>query len=316
MFNIPDKTAARFIEWVKSFTDLLTVPKLKRLEGKAEAETIKEISKAKTEAQALEEEGLQKVAQSRIDFIKKHNIKDITIKAAEQILLNDTDVSEDTDVEEDWFYKFYDFAGQVSDDSVQEIWAKILAGEVNSPGSYSKRTLSILSNLSKQDAELLVKIKNLLITVGGRFYFPTYFTTAEEQELLNITYEDILMLQEVGILYESSSQLTIHSSQDLIIYFGGKEFAFRLKPLPEHVHSMTVPLTILPVTIAGIQLLNLTESPTEYNATDIIKRYGEHVKISYSEVEVFEITRNKRNTKDYTRNRLLLNYPFRYNKLV
>jgi len=37
---------------------------------------------------------------------------------------------------------------------MQALWAKLLAGEANSPGSYSKRTIDLLSSLDKTDALL------------------------------------------------------------------------------------------------------------------------------------------------------------------
>ncbi len=42
----------------------------------------------------------------------------------------------------------------ISDDEMQTLWAKVLAGEANSPGTYSKRTVNLLSDLDKKDALL------------------------------------------------------------------------------------------------------------------------------------------------------------------
>ena len=56
----------------------------------------------------------------------------------------------------DFFYRFYDNAGKVSDEEMQELWAKILAGEINQPGEYSLKTLLVLSSFSKT-METLVK---------------------------------------------------------------------------------------------------------------------------------------------------------------
>jgi uncharacterized protein DUF2806 len=41
---------------------------------------------------------------------------------------------------------------------MQHIWAKVLAGEANSPGTYSKRTVNFLGSLDKQDALLFTKL--------------------------------------------------------------------------------------------------------------------------------------------------------------
>jgi len=41
---------------------------------------------------------------------------------------------------------------------MQHIWAKVLAGEANSPGTYSKGTVNFLGSLDKQDALLFTKL--------------------------------------------------------------------------------------------------------------------------------------------------------------
>jgi hypothetical protein len=48
---------------------------------------------------------------------------------------------------------FFDKSWIVSDGEMQDLWASILAGEANSPGTYSKRTVNFLGDLDKKDAE-------------------------------------------------------------------------------------------------------------------------------------------------------------------
>jgi hypothetical protein len=42
---------------------------------------------------------------------------------------------------------------------MQNLWAQVLAGEANSPGTYSKRTVNFLSSLDKKDAALIYSSK-------------------------------------------------------------------------------------------------------------------------------------------------------------
>lgn len=51
-----------------------------------------------------------------------------------------------------------DGASHAYEDEVRELWGRILAGEVNKPGSFSKRTLSIVSDMGKADAESFMKL--------------------------------------------------------------------------------------------------------------------------------------------------------------
>lgn len=116
----------------------------------ARAEADAEIVKAHSEIEITE---LQQRAVNRFlheEAKKQDNIESITNKALPY-------VREDANparIEDDWITSFFDKCRLISDEQMQELWARILAGEANSPGSYSKRTISILSSLDKNDALL------------------------------------------------------------------------------------------------------------------------------------------------------------------
>ena len=79
------------------------------------------------------------------------NMETITAKALPQI----SDQAKTENVEDDWITNFFDKCRIISDESMQSIWSKILAGEANTPGSYSKRTVNFLADLDKKDANLI-----------------------------------------------------------------------------------------------------------------------------------------------------------------
>ena len=62
------------------------------------------------------------------------------------------------DVDHDWTARFFAEVQDVSSEKMQQIWAKILAGEVETPGRTSMQTLSILKNMSQRDAELFERV--------------------------------------------------------------------------------------------------------------------------------------------------------------
>jgi hypothetical protein len=57
-------------------------------------------------------------------------------------------------VEQDWVVRFFNYAQDISDEQMQELWAKILAGEVSQPGSFSPFTLHIVHLLGADDARV------------------------------------------------------------------------------------------------------------------------------------------------------------------
>ncbi|MCD8030130.1 MAG: DUF2806 domain-containing protein [Bacteroides sp.] len=66
-------------------------------------------------------------------------------------------------VDPDWSARFFDYAQDISDETIQVIWGKILAGEVERPGRFSKRTLAVLRNLSKSEGEYFVELSQYVI---------------------------------------------------------------------------------------------------------------------------------------------------------
>jgi hypothetical protein len=62
----------------------------------------------------------------------QENIESITGKAIP--LLSET--AKPADVQNDWFTHIFDRCRLVSDDDMQGLWAKILAGEANNPGAF------------------------------------------------------------------------------------------------------------------------------------------------------------------------------------
>lgn len=63
----------------------------------------------------------------------------------------------------DWATAFYDSAKDSSDEEIQVLWGKILAGEIAHHGKFYKRTLSILKNLESEEAKHFVELVPLLI---------------------------------------------------------------------------------------------------------------------------------------------------------
>lgn len=70
----------------------------------------------------------------------------------------------------DWFIRFFEDCGNISDEQMQELWAKVLAGETAQPGTYSLRILDVLRNLSKDEAEALQTLASYAIPVHGQYY--------------------------------------------------------------------------------------------------------------------------------------------------
>lgn len=101
------------------------------------------------------------------------------------------------EVSDDWIAEFMDKARLVSDEDFQVIWAKILAGEMEKPGSYSLRTLGSLKNLSKTEASLFMKLASLAFQNYGRFYLTSDMFLLNKY---NAYLAEILKMEECGLI--------------------------------------------------------------------------------------------------------------------
>jgi hypothetical protein len=111
---------------------------------------------------------------------------------AEEELENNYSEGSDEDIDPDWFVRWRDSVEKVGSEDLQRLWAKALAGELASPGSYSLRTLEFIKNISKLEAHEISKLAPYSIT-GTIFK-----VKAIEDAGLNFNY--LLEMEELGIL--------------------------------------------------------------------------------------------------------------------
>jgi hypothetical protein len=92
------------------------------------------------------------------DAVRKEvNVAKAVLRAEEE-LRDDQSTPPGGKPDDDWLYRWRDYAGSVSSDELQAIWGRILAGEIKSPGLYSYRLLDFVRNLTKDEAALIEKV--------------------------------------------------------------------------------------------------------------------------------------------------------------
>lgn len=69
---------------------------------------------------------------------------------------------------EDWVYRFIDYCKDVGAEDVQQVWSRILAGELEQPGSIPFRLMHTVSLMTKSDAEIFCDFcPRAIQTAGG-----------------------------------------------------------------------------------------------------------------------------------------------------
>ena len=119
---------------------------------KAEAEAKAAMIQAKSDIEVAD---LNRRTEARVasESIKQQvNMEGITYAALSY--LNSDAAPQSQDMEDDWVTNFFEKCRNVSDEEMQRAWARILAGEANNPGSFSRKTVNVMADLGKADAEL------------------------------------------------------------------------------------------------------------------------------------------------------------------
>lgn len=98
--------------------------------------------------------------------------------------------------------RFYDIVGNISDEEMQAIWARILAGEIHRKGTYSLQLLDILKKFTQKQAELFNRVCSHCFISGDNVYIPN---DNEYLQFANITYQDILDLDALGLINSSGT---------------------------------------------------------------------------------------------------------------
>lgn len=86
---------------------------------------------------------------------RQANIEAVVGRAAVEIGERD---APDSEPDHDWTARFFNEAQDVSSEEMQTLWAKVLAGQVERPGSTSIRTLGVLRDLDRSAAVTFRKL--------------------------------------------------------------------------------------------------------------------------------------------------------------
>ncbi|MFD2022009.1 DUF2806 domain-containing protein [Pseudocitrobacter faecalis] len=202
----------KLIEKVSDAIGVLYEPTKIRKKAKAEAE-----AKRTELISKLELEGIEKRAVDR--FLKREtkrqeNIENITIQAARS--LSDTDNV--SGIDENWIEAFFKECEDISDEQMQTLWSRILSEEAKSKGSFSRRTLKLLSTLSTEEANL--------ITFFGKFVWQAsnltpILTHDNNGGTEGMTFGQLALLDSLGVIQLGFGyNLTFMKKIGHIYYYG------------------------------------------------------------------------------------------------
>jgi len=153
------KPATVLIEKISDAIGGLFKPWQMRRVAQAEAETEKISALSRIEVSELEQRSLHRLLTE--EAMKQANMESITRKALPGL----QDDARPNEVEDDWLTNFFEKCRLISDHDMQKLWARVLSGEANKPGTFSKRTVDFIGTLDKSDATLFTNLCSYIWTL-------------------------------------------------------------------------------------------------------------------------------------------------------
>ena len=222
-FNSP-VTDARYADWgvmeesSMSLIDLSNISKpantlIRKISDASgvifEPNKIRRIARAKADAALIQAESdLQitdlhrRAARRWIEEEARYqkNIEDITSGALPDL----KDDSNPDSMNDDWITNFFDKCRIVSDDDMKALFSRVLAGEANVPGTYTKRTVNFFSDLDKTDAELFSRLCGFGWKLGD--VVPLVFDIQEKiYNDCGINFGSLIHLESIGFVHFDST---------------------------------------------------------------------------------------------------------------
>ncbi|ALO33564.1 hypothetical protein CMT41_01685 [Colwellia sp. MT41] len=194
---------------------------------------------------------------------KQKNIENIMQKTLAYCA--DFEIGQRTDL--DWFSRYIALSEEVSNPSMQDLWAKILAGELTKPGTFSFKALQVFRDMSIFDAKLLAKACALAIKdpnkkgirlITGAYQQPGLFNIFSKQRQLycnlshyGLNYADLLALSENHLIYLQESESSLINKGDVL------QFTYNGLPLKLTAKKSNICLQFYKFTPLGAELAHL-----------------------------------------------------------
>ena len=241
-----------------------------------------------------------KAVAQRIQFQeekRQSNIAAVIGHAAQE--LGDREVQEH-EVDHDWTARFFADVQDVSSEEMQQLWGRILAGEVERPGSTSFRTMSILKNLDRGTALSFRRLCSARMTpqiglwgggverAGNEFVLSLGGRAARNSlDKYGLSYNTLNRLNEHGLIIPEYDSELLHKILDsglgrsprwTSMAHGFQGHSWVLVPIDQRQGEQTIELSVILLTNSGMELAKVVdvEAMPEYQeaVADFFEKKG------------------------------------------
>ncbi|WP_306555435.1 DUF2806 domain-containing protein [Acidovorax sp.] len=204
------------------------------------------------------------------------------------------------EVSDDWLNIFDDEAGNMSTAHMQQLFGKILAGEIRKPGSFSIRTVKLLSQLDNEAAKIFVRLCSIATAVvadDGRVVDVRALAlgkrpSANGMALYGLDFASLNILLEYGLINaEFNSQMPYRScvveggSVAATIKYLGKSYVLVPKEVGQNITGDVYEVGVS-MTLAGRQIFEIVEPIQSHEYTKCLFLHFDKLGLAMTECEV------------------------------
>lgn len=172
-----------------------------------------------------------------------HNLAGNLCVAYDMLKGTPDDQVADAQVDPDFFARWRREAIVIGNKDLQTIWGRILAEEIKQPKSFSFRTLDVIKNITKEEAEAFSK--------AARFVMNSTFLVVNQQKKVHpegLSTGIVITLQDCGLVLEAGKEYTPNGRLDSPLRFYG---LFNECLLLNHAPEQCFSLPGAPLSTAG-----------------------------------------------------------------
>lgn len=177
----------------------------------ARVQIIKKEGESISERLEVPKEYISKASEKFASKIIKEqlNLDEITRNAAQNLSSQEykEEVKADSELSDDWLNEFENYARLKSSEDMKLIFGKILSGEITKPGTFSIKTIRLISQLDNQAAKLFQTLCSYSISldIGDKTFdsrVVSFSGNAASNSLshLGLSFDNLNILQEYGLI--------------------------------------------------------------------------------------------------------------------
>lgn len=163
-------------------------------------------------------------------------------------------------IENDWISNFFDKCRIISNSDMQQLWARILASEANRAGSFSRKTINMLADIEKSDAEAFNSLCRFTCTIQGQLWVFVHDLRHEIYEKNGVNLQTLSHLDYLGFLnLDLKGVLIKNLPKQISVAYRNKPVTYRFKK-SLHNDDYWISVGFVTLTKAGSQLAPICQT--------------------------------------------------------